>query len=89
PVALAQASELAAPAQTGAATGVVFGISGLLSAAAQPIVGAIGEAAGDIRVALAWLLPVAILAIALARFMPVASAQMAEVNEPADSSIPS
>jgi FSR family fosmidomycin resistance protein-like MFS transporter len=87
PVGLAQASELASSAQTGAATGVVFGVSGLVTATAQPVVGATAEAASDIRVALAWLLPLAILGVVLARFIPVASAQMssvADVPSPAD-----
>ncbi len=82
PVGMAQASELASSAQTGAATGVVFGVSGLLVATAQPVVGFVAEAAGDIRVALAWLLPVSLLAVVLARFIPVSSAQMsANVEE--------
>jgi FSR family fosmidomycin resistance protein-like MFS transporter len=80
PVGLAQASELAASSQTGAATGVVFGVSGLLTAALQPVVGAVAEAADDIRVALAWLLPLAVLGIVLARFIPTASAQMSDVH---------
>jgi FSR family fosmidomycin resistance protein-like MFS transporter len=87
PVGLAQASELASSAQTGAATGVVFGVSGLVTATAQPVVGATAEAASDIRVALAWLLPLAILGVVLARFIPAASAQMssvADVPSPAD-----
>jgi len=43
----------------------VFGVSGLMTAAAQPAVGALGEFVGDIRIALAWMLPVALLAIAV------------------------
>lgn len=80
PVGMAQASELAAPSQTGAATGVLFGTSGLLIAAAQPVVGAVAESADDIRVALAWLLPLAVLGIVLARFIPTASAQMSDTH---------
>ncbi len=64
PVGLALASQLGR-GQTGAAAGVVFGISGLMTATVQPLVGAIGEAAGDIRVALRWLIVVAILSIVL------------------------
>ncbi|NOX29839.1 MAG: MFS transporter [Actinobacteria bacterium] len=63
PVGLALASQQVPSAQTGAATGVVFGVSGLMTAAAQPVVGALGESVGDIRIALAWLLPVALLAV--------------------------
>ncbi|MFT7475243.1 MAG: FSR family fosmidomycin resistance protein-like MFS transporter [Verrucomicrobiales bacterium] len=81
PVGLAQASELAASAQTGAATGIMFGVSGLMSATAQPIVGVVAEAAGDIRVALVWLLPFALLGIFLARFIPAASVQMEGVEQ--------
>jgi len=64
PVGLALASQQVPSTQTGAATGVVFGVSGLMTAAAQPAVGALGEFVGDIRIALAWMLPVALLAIA-------------------------
>ncbi len=70
PVSMAQASQLASSSQTGAATGVVFGISGLMSASAQPVVGALAEATGDVRVALFWLLPVSMVGLVLARLMP-------------------
>jgi len=66
PVALACSSQLVPPAQTGAATGVVFGVSGLMTAIAQPIVGAMAEMTGDIRIALAWQLPIALVGFALA-----------------------
>lgn len=66
PVVLALASHLAPEGQTGAAVGIVFGVSGLMTAAAQPAVGAIAEMVGDMRVALAWQLPVALLSVALA-----------------------
>jgi len=66
PVGLALASQLAPKGQTGAAVGIVFGVSGLMTAAAQPAVGAIAEMVGDIRVALAWQLPVALLSLVLA-----------------------
>lgn len=66
PVALAQASSLVASSQTGTATGIVFGVSGLMTAAAQPAVGALGESLGDIRLALAWLLPLGLVAAVLA-----------------------
>lgn len=65
PVGLAIASELVPATQTGGAIGVVFGVSGLMTAAAQPAVGALAEALGDIRLALAWLLPLSLLALAL------------------------
>jgi len=66
PVGLALASQLAPKGQTGAAVGIVFGVSGLMTAAAQPAVGAIAEMVSDIRVALAWQLPVALLSLVLA-----------------------
>lgn len=72
PVALAFSSQVAPPGQSGAATGVVFGVAGLMSAAAQPAVGALAEAVGDIRVALAWQLPLAILGFVLATRVSVA-----------------
>jgi hypothetical protein len=46
---------------------MVFGVTGLMTATAQPAVGAIGEGLGDIRAALAWLLPLTLLAVVLAR----------------------
>ncbi|MDG2112490.1 MAG: hypothetical protein P8N02_07755, partial [Actinomycetota bacterium] len=64
-VSLAMASQLGTEGQTGAAVGLIFGASGLLSAAAQPAVGALGEALGDIRSALSWLIVLAALAIPL------------------------
>lgn len=66
PVALALASRLVPPARTGAAAGVVFGISGLMTAAAQPAVGALAESLNSIRTALSWQLPIALVGIALA-----------------------
>ncbi|MCP5028098.1 MAG: MFS transporter, partial [Actinomycetia bacterium] len=66
PVSLALASRLGGEGQTGAATGVVFGVSGLMTAAVQPIVGAVAEQAGDLRVALSWTLPLALIAVFLA-----------------------
>lgn len=65
PVSLAMASQLGSEGQTGAAVGLIFGVSGLLSAAAQPAVGALGEALGDIRQALSWLIILAIAVIPL------------------------
>ena len=65
PVSLAMASHVGAEGQTGAAVGLIFGMSGLLSAAAQPAVGALGEALGDIRTALAWQIVVAIATVPL------------------------
>ncbi len=75
PVALAQASQLAPAAQAGAAAGVVFGVSGMLAALAQPAVGALAEAVGDIRVALVWQLPVAVIGLALAIYMGATTAE--------------
>ncbi len=82
PVGLAQASQLAASSQTGAAAGLVFGISGLMIAAAQPVVGAVGEAAGDIRVALAWLLPLALIGVVLASRCPTGAETAAGTGPP-------
>ena len=72
PVGLALASKLGA-GQTGAAAGVVFGVSGLMTAACQPLVGALGESLGDIREALGWLFPVALVAVLLASRLEKAS----------------
>jgi FSR family fosmidomycin resistance protein-like MFS transporter len=83
PVALAQASQFVPSAQTGGATGLVFGITGLMSAAAQPAVGAVAEAAGDIRVALSWLFPLALLAILLAQLTPRSTEAPIEAPAPA------
>ena len=66
PVGLAVASQLASDGQTGAAVGIIFGVSGLMSAAAQPVVGALGESLGDIRLALSWTIIVTLLAIPMA-----------------------
>ena len=66
PVMLATASQQLPPERTGAATGVVFGVISLMTAAAQPAVGALAEAVGDIRVALSWLFPLALLGMVLA-----------------------
>lgn len=66
PVALALASQLASEEHTGGAVGVIFGVSGLMAAAGQPLVGVIGEAAGDIRVALGWLIVVALISVPFA-----------------------
>ena len=72
PVALATAGQLVPPERTGAATGVVFGISGLMTAAAQPAIGLLAESLGDIRVALSWQLPMALLGLVLAtRIRPI------------------
>ena len=70
PVGLAQASALASSDNTGGATGLTFGISGLMAATAQPVVGAMGEAFGDIRVALGWLWILGVVSILLSRMMP-------------------
>ena len=73
PVGLAQASQLASSTRTGGAAGLVFGISGLMIAGAQPVVGAVAEAAGDIRIALAWLLPLSVLGTVMALRTPTAA----------------
>ncbi len=70
PVVMAWASHLAPSAQTGAAIGVALGVSGLMTAAALPAVGALAEVVGDIRVALAWQLPLLLVGIALALKTP-------------------
>ncbi|MGH1492612.1 MAG: MFS transporter [Acidimicrobiales bacterium] len=80
PVSLAQASQLAAEGQTGGAAGVVFGVSGLMTATAQPVVGALAESAGDLRVALAWLLPVSLLGLLLAQRTPNVAGSPAAVE---------
>ena len=66
PVSLAMASRLAPLTQTGAGIGVVFGVSGLMTAIAKPAVGILGDFTGDIRVALSWQLPLAVVAVVLA-----------------------
>jgi len=69
PVGLAVASQLAGDGQTGAAVGLIFGVSGLMSAASQPVVGALGESLGDIRSALSWTIVVTLVAIPVASFI--------------------
>jgi len=69
PVSLAQASRLASAERTGAATGLVFGVSGLMTAITQPAVGVLGETLGDIRLALVWLMPAAIVGLVLSLSM--------------------
>lgn len=80
PVSLALASRLGGEGQTGAATGVVFGVSGLMTASAQPIVGAIAKGAGDLRVALGWMLPVALIGVLLASRIEHGTKQPAPVG---------
>lgn len=63
PVGLALASQYVSGQQTGTATGVVFGISGLMTAVEAPAVGWLAEQLDDIRAALAWQLPIIVLAI--------------------------
>ena len=70
PVVMAQASHLVPPSQTGAATGVALGLSSLMASAAMPAVGALAEFLGDIRLALAWQLPLLLLAVVLALKTP-------------------
>lgn len=78
PVALAQASQLASAERTGAATGVVFGVSGVMTALAQPAVGALAEAFDDIRLALVWQLPLAVLGLGLAFYMKASDTRSVE-----------
>ena len=66
PVSLAIASKIGGDARTGFTVGVVFGVSGLLGAAARPAVGALAEAVGDIRLALGWTVVFAIAALPFA-----------------------
>lgn len=88
PVGLALASQYVPSNQTGGATGLVFGISGLMSAFAAPAVGWLAEEIDDIRAALAWQLPLMLLAIAFAaKIRPPAMTQepvvVAAVDAPA------
>lgn len=80
PVSLALASQIGGVGRTGGATGVVFGITGLMTAATQPLVGALAEALDDIAAALAWQLPVALIAVVLASKIHT----RAEVHSPSD-----
>tara|TARA_Y100000590_G_scaffold97896_1_gene111429 strand:+ start:13360 stop:14496 length:1137 start_codon:yes stop_codon:yes gene_type:complete len=66
PVSLAIASKIGGNSRTGFTVGVVFGVSGLLGAAARPAVGALAEAVGDIRLALGWTVVFAIAALPFA-----------------------
>ena len=66
PVSLAIASKIGGDSRTGFTVGVVFGVSGLLGAAARPAVGARAEAGGDIRLALGWTVVFAIAALPFA-----------------------
>ena len=70
PVSLAYASQLAGPKQTGAAVGAIFGVSGLMSALAQPVVGTLAEQMGSIRSALSCLIVVAMAAFPIAFTLP-------------------
>ncbi|MFT7649016.1 MAG: MFS family permease [Candidatus Poriferisodalaceae bacterium] len=63
PVGLALASQMASDGQTGAAVGLMFGVSSLMSSLFKPVMGAVAEAVGDIRSALVWTLVVVVLAI--------------------------
>ena len=69
PVALAMASEIAGAERTGAAAGIVFGISGLSSAVIPAIVGAIADVT-DLHTALSMLVVVSLLAAALSLVLP-------------------
>jgi nitrate/nitrite transporter NarK len=66
PVSLAMASKIGGEKRTGFSVGVLFGVTGLLGAAARPAVGALAEALGDIRLALAWTVISAIAALPFA-----------------------
>ena len=69
PVSLAMASEIAGADRTGAAAGIVFGISGLTGAAVPPIIGAIADAT-DLRRALSLLVIPAFAALAMSLMLP-------------------
>ena len=66
PVSLAIASKIGGDSRTGFTVGIVFGVSGLLGAAARPAVGALADAVGDIRLALGWTVVFAIAALPFA-----------------------
>ena len=66
PVSLAIASKIGGDSRTGFTVGIVFGVSGLLGAAARPAVGALAEAVGDIRLSLGWTVVFAIAALPFA-----------------------
>lgn len=63
PVSMAMASKIGGEKRTGFSVGVLFGVTGLLGAAARPAVGALAEALGDIRLALSWTVVSAIAAL--------------------------
>lgn len=69
PVSLAMASEIAGTERTGAAAGIVFGISGLSTAAVPAVVGRIADAS-DLRAALSTLVVASGLAIVLSFALP-------------------
>ena len=66
PVSLAMASKIGGETRTGSSVGILFGVTGLLGAVARPAVGALAEALGDIRLALAWTVVCAIAALPFA-----------------------
>ena len=69
PVSLAMASEIAGTERTGAAAGIVFGISGLSTAAVPAVVGGIADAT-NLRAALSLLVVISGLAIVLSFALP-------------------
>lgn len=69
PVSLAMASEIAGAERTGAAAGIVFGLSGLSTAAIPAIVGKIADLT-DLRAALSMLVIPSALAIVLSLALP-------------------
>lgn len=69
PVGLAMASEIAGAERTGAAAGIVFGISGLATAVIPPIVGAIADVT-DLKTAMSSLIVASLGAVALSRALP-------------------
>jgi MFS family permease len=66
PVSMAIASKIGGEKRTGFSVGVLFGVTGLLGAAARPAVGALAEALGDIRLALSCTVVSAIAALPFA-----------------------
>lgn len=66
PVGMAMASKIGGETRTGVSVGVLFGVTGLLSAMARPAVGALAQALGDIRLALSWTVVFAIAALPFA-----------------------
>ncbi|MGF1595326.1 MAG: MFS transporter [Acidimicrobiales bacterium] len=69
PVSLAMGSELSGVERTGIGVGIVFGISGLASAAVQPLLGAVADRT-SLHVALSLLVVASLVSAVLARWLP-------------------